>query len=51
MIKHSPLTSFLDRIDTIKIVATVTDNLGIDTVFAEYRVNDGPPVIYWSACR
>lgn len=45
VITHTPLTSFLDKIDTIKIVAGVTDNLGVDTVFAEYRLNDGPSVI------
>ena len=40
-ITHTPLTSFLEKIDTIKISATVTDKLGLDTVFAEYKLNDG----------
>ena len=44
VISHTPVTSFLEKIDTIKLNATVTDNLGIDTVFAEYRVNDGQSV-------
>ena len=42
VITHTPLTSFLDKIDTIKIIAGVTDNLGVDTVFVEYKLNDGP---------
>jgi hypothetical protein len=42
VIKHSPLTSFLDKIDSIRVIATVTDNLGVDTVFIEYRLNEGP---------
>lgn len=41
VISHTPLTSFLEKIDTIKFNAIVTDNLGLDTVFAEYRLNDG----------
>ena len=40
-ITHTPLTSFLDKIDTIKISAIVTDEIGLDTVFAEYKLNDG----------
>ncbi len=45
LIMHTPLTSFLEKIDTVQFDATVTDNLGVDTVFAEYRLNDGPSVI------
>jgi hypothetical protein len=41
VISHTPLTSFLEKIDTIKFNATATDNLGIDTVFAEYKLNEG----------
>jgi len=40
-ISHTPLTSFLEKIDTIKLSATATDKLGIDTVYAEYKLNDG----------
>ena len=40
-ITHTPLTSFLEKVDTIKLSATVTDKLGIDTVYAEYKLNDG----------
>jgi hypothetical protein len=45
VISHTPLTSFLEKIDTIKILATVTDNLGIDTVYAEYKLNEGQSLI------
>jgi hypothetical protein len=41
VITHTPLTSFLEKVDTIKLSATVTDKLGIDTVFAEYKLNEG----------
>jgi hypothetical protein len=41
VISHTPLKSFLEKIDTIKLNAVVTDNLGLDTVFAEYRLNEG----------
>ena len=44
VISHTPLTSFLEKVDTIKLNATATDNLGIDTVFAEYKLNDGQSV-------
>jgi hypothetical protein len=44
VILHTPVTSLLERVDTIKLSATATDNLGIDTVFAEYRLNDGQPL-------
>jgi hypothetical protein len=42
VISHTPLTSFMEKIDTIIIIATVTDNLGVDTVYTEYKLNDGP---------
>ncbi|MBK7710289.1 MAG: hypothetical protein IPJ37_04580 [Bacteroidales bacterium] len=44
VISHIPLKSFLEKVDTIKFDASVTDNLGIDTVFVEYILNDGQPV-------
>jgi hypothetical protein len=40
-ITHTPITSYLEKIDTIKLSATATDKLGIDTVYAEYKLNDG----------
>jgi hypothetical protein len=42
VITHIPVTSLLEGVDTIKLTATATDNLGIDTVYAEYRLNNGP---------
>ena len=41
VISHTPLKSFLDKVDTINFKAIATDNLGIDTVYAEYRLNSG----------
>jgi hypothetical protein len=44
VISHTPLTSLLETVDTIKLNATATDNMGIDTVYAEYKVNEGQSV-------
>lgn len=41
VISHSPAKYFFEKIDSIHFDANVTDNLGIDTVFIEYRVNSG----------
>lgn len=38
---HSPIEYYLESIDTIRFTATVTDNIGVDTVYAEYRINGG----------
>jgi hypothetical protein len=32
---------FFEKVDTIDFNANVTDNLGLDTVYVEYRVNNG----------
>ncbi|TFG43752.1 MAG: T9SS type A sorting domain-containing protein, partial [Bacteroidia bacterium] len=42
VISHSPEKYYFENIDTILFEAVVTDNLGIDTVYIEYRVNEGP---------
>ena len=42
VIIHTPVTYYLQTIDTIKFAAAVTDNLGIDSVYVEYHVNNGP---------
>ncbi len=42
VISHSPEKYYFENIDSILFEAVVTDNLGIDTVYIEYRVNDGP---------
>jgi hypothetical protein len=41
VITHTPASFYLQTIDSISFKATVTDNLGIDTVYVEYKVNDG----------
>jgi Secretion system C-terminal sorting domain len=40
LIEHFPVAFYLETIDSIKIEASATDNLGIDTVYIEYKVND-----------
>jgi hypothetical protein len=42
VITHTPVNYYLQTVDTIKFAAVVTDNLGIDSVYAEYKVNNGP---------
>ncbi|MFO7620082.1 MAG: T9SS type A sorting domain-containing protein [Bacteroidales bacterium] len=41
VIRHVAPGYVLDMIDTIKFEAAITDNIGIDTAFIEYRINDG----------
>jgi hypothetical protein len=41
-ISHTLIGSFLETVvDTISINAVVTDNIGVDTVFVEYKINNG----------
>lgn len=42
IITHTPVLYYLQTIDTIKFAAIATDNLGIDSVYVEYHVNNGP---------
>lgn len=42
VITHTPVTYYLQTVDSIKFNATATDNLGIDSVYVEYHVNKGP---------
>jgi hypothetical protein len=42
VITHTPPEYFFEKIDTIHISTAVTDNLGIDTVYIEYRINSDP---------
>jgi hypothetical protein len=37
---HTPEIYYLETIDTINFKAAVTDNLGIDSVYVEYKLND-----------
>lgn len=41
VITHTPVTYYLQSIDSVKFDATVTDNLGIDSVYVEYKINNG----------
>jgi hypothetical protein len=42
IISHTQKEYFFEMVDSILFEATVTDNLGIDTVYVEYKVNNGP---------
>lgn len=42
IIEHTPPEYFFEKVDTIHLSAVVTDNLGIDSVYVEYRINDNP---------
>jgi hypothetical protein len=41
VITHTPADSYLESVDSIKFKAMANDNLGIDTVYIEYKVNSG----------
>jgi hypothetical protein len=41
VISHSPADYYLETVDTISFKANVTDNLGLDTVYIEYKLNNG----------
>lgn len=41
VITHTKTDYYFEKIDTIDFIANVTDNLGIDTVYVEYKVNSG----------
>jgi hypothetical protein len=41
VISHVPLNYCLETVDTILFNAFATDNLGVDSVYLEYKVNDG----------
>jgi hypothetical protein len=42
VISHTPAKYYFENIDSVLFEAGVTDNLGVDTVYIEYRVNSGP---------
>lgn len=46
LIKHNKTDYLFEKTDSIPFTAVVTDNLGIDTVYLEYRVNGG--TVYYS---
>jgi hypothetical protein len=41
VINHNQIASLLESVDTIPFNAIVRDNLGVDSVFMEYKVNNG----------
>jgi len=45
-ISHTPAEYYFEKIDSIPFYANVTDNLGVDTVFIEYRINGGSSKYY-----
>jgi hypothetical protein len=42
VITHTPVSYYLQTVDSIKFNANATDNLGIDSVSVEYKINDNP---------
>lgn len=42
VITHIPERYYLDKTDSIRFNAKAIDNIGIDTVYIEYKVNTGP---------
>ncbi len=42
VISHSPADYYFEVVDSVKFDAIATDNLGIDTVYIEYKINQGP---------
>lgn len=39
---HEPVSYYLESVDTFRFDAYASDNIGIDTVVVEYKINDGP---------
>jgi hypothetical protein len=42
VIIHTPAPYYLQTVDSVKFNALASDNLGIDSVYVEYKVNNGP---------
>jgi hypothetical protein len=42
VIVHTPVSYYLQTVDSIKFGAVVTDNLGVDSVYVQFNVNNGP---------
>jgi hypothetical protein len=51
IITHSQKEYFFEKIDSILFEATVTDNLGVDTVYVEYKVNNKPSKYFGLTAR
>ncbi|MBN1107397.1 MAG: T9SS type A sorting domain-containing protein [Bacteroidales bacterium] len=41
VILHTPADYYLSVIDSIKLIADAADNIEVDTVYVEYRINEG----------
>jgi hypothetical protein len=41
VITHTPAAYYLETVDSLRFAATATDNSGIDSVYIEYKVNNG----------
>ena len=41
VISHTPADYYLETVDALNLKALVTDNIGIDTVYIEYKLNNG----------
>ncbi len=42
VIVHTPVAYYLQTVDSLKFNSKVTDNLGIDSAYLEFKVNNGP---------
>jgi hypothetical protein len=42
VIFHTPAEYYFEKVDSVIFKARIEDNLGVDTVYVEYRINDGP---------
>ena len=42
VISHTPVAYFLQKVDSLIFDASVTDNIAVDSVYLEYKVNNGP---------
>lgn len=40
VVNHTPAEYYFETADTIRLAAEVSDNIGIDTVYLEYNIND-----------
>ena len=40
---HSPIGYYFEKVDSVKFLARASDNIGIDTVYVEYILNNGTP--------
>jgi hypothetical protein len=44
VIKHTPIDFLLETVDSLSFKATATDNIGIDSVYVEYKKNMGQSI-------